>query len=308
MSEIPRVVFEVFRHQTHVFVMADTVEEFIDKFTKAAKRILVDHPTEYKIDPFMGPLIDQLALEKFNQSILLGETNGAEILMENQQLKTEILLLKAQQQQLAKLELQVERLESLLGTTGKITNQTVQIATVTFYSSNPLSQFITLNKGSLDKIKKQQTVIDSLGIMGQIIQTTPTTSRVLLITDPDHQIPVRIQRTGQRGILNGTGHDNAKLSFIPANSEVKVGDIIESSGLGGVFPAGYPVAKITQIDTLGDNPYFNITAAPVARLNQSHKALIISQEEAEDWRKGLDFDLDFNLKTEEAIDKKEGTL
>lgn len=62
-------------------------QEFIDKFTKAAKRILVDHPTEYKIDPFMGPLIDQLALEKFNQSILLGETNGAEILMENQQLK-----------------------------------------------------------------------------------------------------------------------------------------------------------------------------------------------------------------------------
>lgn len=227
--------------------------------------------------------------------------------MENQQLKTEILLLKAQQQQLANLELQVERLESLLGTTGKITNQTVQIATVTFYSSNPLSQFITLNKGSLDKVKNQQTVIDSLGIMGQIIQTTPTTSRVLLITDPDHQIPVRIQRTGQRGILNGTGHDNAKLSFIPVNSEVKVGDIIESSGLGGIFPAGYPVAKITQIDIQGDNPYFNISATPIAKLNQSHKVLIISQEEAEDWRNDFDFDLDFNLKTQDPKDKQEGT-
>ena len=227
--------------------------------------------------------------------------------MENQQLKTEILLLKAQQQQLANLELQVERLESLLGTTGKITNQTVQIATVTFYSSNPLSQFITLNKGSLDKVKNQQTVIDSLGIMGQIIQTTPTTSRVLLITDPDHQIPVRIQRTGQRGILNGTGHDNAKLSFIPVNSEVKVGDIIESSGLGGIFPAGYPVAKITQIDIQGDNPYFNISATPIAKLNQSHKVLIISQEEAEDWRNDFDFDLDFNLKTQAPKDKQEGT-
>ncbi|WP_081696323.1 rod shape-determining protein MreC [Thiomicrorhabdus sp. Kp2] len=227
--------------------------------------------------------------------------------MENQQLKTEILLLKAQQQQLANLELQVERLESLLGTTGKITNQTVQIATVTFYSSNPLSQFITLNKGSLDKVKNQQTVIDSLGIMGQIIQTTPTTSRVLLITDPDHQIPVRIQRTGQRGILNGTGHDNAKLSFIPVNSEVKVGDIIESSGLGGIFPAGYPVAKITQIDIQGDNPYFNISATPIAKLNQSHKVLIISQEEAEDWRNNFDFDLDFNLKTQDPKDKQEGT-
>lgn len=226
--------------------------------------------------------------------------------MENQQLKTEILLLKAQQQQLANLELQVERLESLLGTTGKITNQTVQIATVTFYSSNPLSQFITINKGSLDNVKTQQTVIDSKGIMGQVIQTTPTTSRVLLITDPDHQIPVRIQRTGQRGILNGTGHDNAKLGFIPVSSEVKVGDIIESSGLGGIFPSGYPVAKIIQIDVQGDNPYFNITATPIAKLNESHKVLIISEEEAEDWRNDFDFDLNFDLKSQEKKDSAEG--
>ena len=223
--------------------------------------------------------------------------------MENQQLKTEVLLLKAKQLQLANLQLQVERLESLLGTTGKITNQTVQIATVVFYSSNPLSQFLTLNKGSLDNVKVHQTVIDSQGIMGQIIETTPTTSRVLLITDPDHQIPVRIQRTGQRGILNGTGHDNAQLGFIPVNSEVKVGDIIESSGLGGLFPPGYPVAKITQIEVQGDNPYFNISAAPIAKLNQSHKVLIISQKEEDDWSNKFDFDLDFNLKT----DKKNET-
>jgi rod shape-determining protein MreC len=215
---------------------------------------------------------------------------------ENQQLKTEILLLKAKQLQLTNLELQVERLERLLGTTGKITNQNVQIATVIVYSKNPLSQFLTLNKGALDQVKKQQTVIDSHGIMGQIIKTTPTTSRVLLITDPDHQIPVRIQRTGQRGILNGTGHDNVQLNFIPVNSEVKVGDIIESSGLGGVFPAGYPVAQIVQIDTLGDNPYFKISATPVAKLNQSHKVLIISQEEQDNWQNDFDFDFDFDLK------------
>lgn len=221
--------------------------------------------------------------------------NSLEI--ENQQLKTEVLLLKAKQQQLTNLQLQVERLESLLGTTGKITNQTVQIATVTFYSSNPLSQFLTLNKGSLDHVKKHQTVIDSQGIVGQIIQTTPNTSRVLLITDPDHQIPVRIQRTGQRGILNGTGHDNVQLNFIPVNSEVRSGDIIESSGLGGVFPSGYPVAKVSQIAMQGDKPYLNISATPIARLNQSHKVLIISQQEDEDWTNN--FDLDFNLKTKD---------
>ncbi len=218
---------------------------------------------------------------------------------ELQQIKTENLLLKAKQQQMANLELQVERLESLLGTTGKVASQQVQIATVIYYSNTPLSQFVTLNKGSLDQVSKQQTVIDSQGIMGQIIDVTPTTSRVLLLTDPDHQIPVRIQRTGQRGILQGTGHDRAQLNFIPVNSEIKVGDILESSGLGGIFPAGYPVAIITQIDTQGDNPYFKVSAVPVAQLNQSHRVLIISQQQEEEkWSNDFDLDFDFDLNQE----------
>jgi rod shape-determining protein MreC len=217
---------------------------------------------------------------------------------QNQQLETENLLLKAKQQQLINLELQVERLEALLGTTGKITNQEVQIASVIYYSSSPLSQFITLNKGKLDKVEQKQVVIDSHGIMGQIIQATPSTSRVLLITDPDHQVPVRIQRTGQRGILQGTGHDSAQLKFIPVNSEIKIGDTLESSGLGGVFPAGYPVATITNIETQGDKPYFKVAAFPVAELNQSHQVLIISQQEKDPWEKDFDFNLDFDIANE----------
>ncbi|VAW44140.1 Rod shape-determining protein MreC [hydrothermal vent metagenome] len=204
-------------------------------------------------------------------------TNIDSLKLENQQLKTELLLVKAKQQQFLNLQLEVARLESLLGTAGEINTQSLQIATVTFYSNNPLSQFLTLDKGQLKKVSVQQTVIDSKGIMGQIISTTPTSSRVLLITDPDHQIPVRIQRTGQRGILRGTGHDTTKLGFIPKNSLVEVGDLLESSGLGGVFPAGYPIAIITQIESNAGNPYLDITAAPVANLSLSHKVLILSQ-------------------------------
>lgn len=224
---------------------------------------------------------------------------------ENQQIKTENLLLKAKQQQLINLELQVERLESLLGTTGRITNQEVQIATVIFYSNSPLSQFVTLNKGKLDNIEKQQTVIDAKGIMGQVIETTPTTSRILLITDPDHQIPVRVQRTGQRGILQGTGHDTAQLNFIPINSEIKIGDILESSGLGGIFPAGYPVATVTQIVTQGDNPYFKISANPIAELNQSHRVLITHKKE-QDWRNNFDLNFDFDLNADNQNIENQG--
>ncbi len=205
-------------------------------------------------------------------------TSMDELKLTNQKLKTEILLLKAKVQQFNNMELEIARLEGLLGTTGKMDNQSVQIATVTFFSSNPLSQFITLNKGNLDKVAEQQVVIDEQGIMGQIINTTPTTSRVLLITDPDHQIPVRIQRTGQRGILTGTGHDSVTLLFIPKNSSVQVGDLIESSGLGKVFPSGYPVARISKIKELEEDPYLEITATPVANSRQAHKVLILTQK------------------------------
>ncbi len=204
-------------------------------------------------------------------------TNIDALKLENQQLKTELLLVKAKQQRFSNLQLEVSRLEALLGTAGQINTQSLQIATVTYYSNNPLSQYLTLDKGQLKKVSVQQTVIDAKGIMGQIIRTTPTSSRVLLITDPDHQIPVRIQRTGQRGILSGTGHDTTQLEFIPKNSLVEVGDLIESSGLGGVFPAGYPVAIITNVENKEGSPYFDITATPVADLYQSHKVLILSQ-------------------------------
>jgi len=205
-------------------------------------------------------------------------TSMDELKLENQKLKTEILLLKAKTQQYTNMELEIERLEALLGTTGKMDNKRVQIATVDFFSSNPLSQFITLNKGNLDGVKAQQVVIDEQGIMGQVLNTTPTTARILLITDPDHQTPVRIQRTGQRGILAGTGHDSVVLNFIPNNSAVEVGDLIESSGLGNVFPSGYPVARISKINQLEAEPYLEIIATPIAQLREAQKVLILSNK------------------------------
>jgi rod shape-determining protein MreC len=222
--------------------------------------------------------IEQVATwpQQAYQLITADFTSLDDLKLQNQALKTEILLLKAKMQQYTNMELEIARLEGLLGTTGKMDRQSVQIATVTFFSSNPLSQFITLNKGALDQVQKQQVVIDEQGIMGQIVATTPTTSRVLLITDPEHQIPVRVQRTGQRGILTGTGHDHVSLQFIPKNSAIEVGDLIESSGLGRVFPSGYPVARVIRVNELKAEPYLEVIAAPVANSRQAHKVLILS--------------------------------
>lgn len=196
------------------------------------------------------------------------------------QLRTENLMLKADLQKLDSLELEVSRLQRLLGTTGRMDMQSIRIASVVHYSSNPLSQYLTINKGSLDGVETNQAIIDAYGVMGQVISTTPTSSRVLLITDPDHQLPVRIQRTGQRGILTGMGNDMINLEYIPSDAQVIIGDTLVTSGLGGVFPAGYPVAKITDVKPQDGSSYLEITAEPVAEIQSSYEVLILSNQKA----------------------------
>lgn len=195
---------------------------------------------------------------------------------ENHRLKTENLLLKAQQQQMKKLQLEVERLNRLLGTASQFQATDVQIASVIAYSQTPFAQYVILNKGSLDNIQIHQSVIDAKGLIGQITSVTPTSCRVQLITDPEIQVPVRIQRTGQRGILNGIGHEQLSLLFIPSSSSIKVGDILETSGLGEIFPEGRPVATISKVESLIGEPYYKIAAEPIADLTRSQRVLILS--------------------------------
>lgn len=197
--------------------------------------------------------------------------------LENQKLRTENLLLKSRILSLSHYQQEAKRLEKLLGTSASLTNHKIQIANVIFYSHLPLSQFLEIDKGKYDGIQPHQAVIDAYGIMGQTITITPWSSRVLLITDPDHQIPVRIRRTGQRGMLTGIGHDKVRLDFIPSSSSVKAGDLIETSGLGKVFPAGYPVAEVTSVKTLIESPYLEVLADPTAKISLSYKVLVLSK-------------------------------
>lgn len=215
-----------------------------------------------------------------------------ELKNKNQQLETENLLLKAKQQQLTKLQLEVKRLNLLLGTASQLSGDTdIRIASINHYSLNPYSQFFTLDKGQLDGVTEQQAVIDTKGLVGLITDLTPTSAHVQLITDLDSQIPVRIQRTGQRGILAGLGHNQLSLQFIPNTSSIIVGDIIETSGLGGVFPKGYPVAIVAGLTKLKDAPYYEIMADPIADLDLIEKVLILSKPNQQKLNIQLDTEL-----------------
>ncbi|BBP43025.1 hypothetical protein THMIRHAT_07710 [Thiosulfativibrio zosterae] len=196
---------------------------------------------------------------------------------DKQQLETENLLLKAQLQQLNKYKIEVTRLNALLGTASQIPKNTSQIASVIGYSDSPLAHFLVVNRGQLEKVKLNSPVIDAQGLIGKVNQLSLNSGRVLLITDPDSQVPVRIQRTGQRGILTGTGNDKLLLEYIPNSSSIIIGDIVETSGLGGIFPEGIPVAKVASLQNWDDQPYFEIYAQALANLHISNKVLILQQ-------------------------------
>ncbi|WFE69775.1 rod shape-determining protein MreC [Thiomicrospira sp. R3] len=198
-------------------------------------------------------------------------------ILENQilQLNTENIMLKARLLQMKSLEQELDRHRRLLGTTGRMDARSVRVASVLFYSSTPLTQYLTINKGSLDNIKINQPVIDANGLIGQITSLTPTSSRIMKITDPNHQTPVRVLRTGQRGIATGLGHSQLSLDFIPITANIQPGDTLVTSGLGGIFPAGYPVATITEIIKTEGLSYLNIKAKPIADLDNTHEVLIL---------------------------------
>jgi rod shape-determining protein MreC len=112
--------------------------------------------------------------------------------------------------------------------------------------------------------------------MGQVVVTNPLTATVLLITDADHALPVQINRNGLRTIATGTGRINRlRLPHLPKNADVQVGDLLVTSGMGGVFPAGYPVARITEVADDPNSAFATVMAEPTARLDRSYEVLLV---------------------------------
>lgn len=194
---------------------------------------------------------------------------------ENQTLRQEILLLQGRQLQFEALERENIRLRGLLESSFKVGDQ-VLIAEPLSISLNPFEQMVSINKGSRFGVFRGQAVVDAHGIVGQVLRVTPYSADVVMITDPDHALPVQVNRTGLRTIATGTGStDRLDLPYLPVNADVKEGDLLVSSGLGGVFPSGYPVAKISRINPEGGNSAGKISAIPLATLDRNHELLLV---------------------------------
>jgi len=197
------------------------------------------------------------------------------LLGENEQLKQTLFKAQAQLQQLSALEAENRRIRQLMASASAL-DQKVLIAEIIATSQAPYRHQITLNKGLTDKVYFGQAIVDAYGVMGQVIRVNPSSSIALLITDPSHGIPVEVNRTGLQTIARGGGDGRVlSLPFLPGNADVKVGDLLVSSGLGGRFPAGYPVGEIFDVRRTTGEHFMEASAYPSARLNQGRQTLLV---------------------------------
>jgi rod shape-determining protein MreC len=194
---------------------------------------------------------------------------------DNASLKKRITIQSARLQTLAALEAENARLRSLLDSTAKVGDR-VLIAEIMSVDMDPFRHRIVVNKGGQDDVFVGQAIIDAEGIVGQVTRDQVFSAEAILITDVDHALPVEVVRNRLRSIAVGTGQlDRLSLPFLPRNADVVEGDLLVTSGLGGVFPAGYPVGTVRAVDSETGEPFLAIEAEPSAALNRIREVLLI---------------------------------
>lgn len=197
------------------------------------------------------------------------------LLDENKRLLDQQLQSRVSLQKLDILEKENNRLRELLSATPKV-KEKVLIAEILTVDVNPYRQLIILNKSASDGVYPGQPIIDAQGVMGQIIFVNSLSSTAILITDASHAIPVQIDRTGLRTIALGTGQAGfLDLKHITHNADIRKGDKLITSGLGGKFPPNYPVAIITKIERPAGEAFAVVRAEPLAMLDKSREVLLV---------------------------------
>ena len=149
-------------------------------------------------------------------------------------------------------------------------------ARVLAYESLPIRHRLTLDRGTRDGVFRGQVVVAGRGVLGQTLAVGPFSSEVILLSDPEHSVPVQILRTGQRTLAVGTGHvEFLNLPFLPLQTDVRTGDVLVTSGLGGIFPAGYPVAVVREVRRDGRSPLAQVEARLFARADSDRSVALL---------------------------------
>ncbi len=199
------------------------------------------------------------------------------LVTENRRLRVQNLRQQARLQQLSALEAENARLRALMETPAKMADR-IQVAEILAVDLDPYRHRIALNRGRQDGVFVGQALLDAGGVVGQVTRVDALGSEAILISDPSHATPVEVHRNGLRTVAIGTGDvSRVDLPFLPNSADVRVGDVLMSSGLGQAFPAGYPVARISRIERRPGEPFARIEAEPTAALNREREVLLVWQ-------------------------------
>ncbi|RDV25556.1 rod shape-determining protein MreC [Alteromonas aestuariivivens] len=244
--------------------------------------IFVDHKldgfksTRVYLNSLMSPLqylanLPGLLLSESAQRL----TSHQVLLAENERLTNRVLIMSERLQRFELLQSENIQLRKLLDAPVK-PGMRKMVAELMAVDNNPFSQQIVINKGAIDGVFESQSVLDDQGIVGQVMEVGTTNSRVLLISDVTHAIPVRSLRNNIRFIASGSGSlDELYLEHVPHSVDIQEGDLLISSGLGDVFPEGYPVARVKSVIHNESRPFASVSAQPLASLDRLKYLLLL---------------------------------
>jgi rod shape-determining protein MreC len=193
----------------------------------------------------------------------------------NEQLRTELLVLKGRMQRMAGLAAENIRLRNLLNATERL-QDSVLVSELIGVSPDPTRHTILISRGENDGVFVGQSLLDADGLMGQVVEVYSSSSKVLLISDSSHALPVQILRNGVRSIAEGQGDfKQLALRHVSPTADINVGDQLVSSGLGDRYPVGYPVGEVTLVNRVSGSVYLNVLLKPSARIDRSRHLLLL---------------------------------
>ncbi|MEL5432968.1 rod shape-determining protein MreC [Serratia nevei] len=195
--------------------------------------------------------------------------------LENRALRQELLLKNSDILLLGQFKQENARLRELLGSPLR-QDEHKMVTQVISTGSDPYSDQVVIDKGSDNGVYEGQPVISDKGVVGQVVAVAKVTSRVLLICDASHALPIQVLRNDIRVIAAGSGcADDLQLEHLPNNTDIRVGDVLVTSGLGGRFPEGYPVAVVSSVKVDNQRAYTVIQARPTAGLQRLRYLLLL---------------------------------
>ena len=197
------------------------------------------------------------------------------LMKENQQYQSQQILFQEQLMQLTILKSENKRLRQLLASPLRADLKKM-VAEIISVDSDPYSHQVVINRGANNGVFEGQAVIDDQGVVGQVLHVGATSSRVILITDITHGVPVRNSRNGARMVASGVGRiDRLIQNHVPHSLDVKAGDLLVTSGLGGKYPEGYPVAKVTLVQQDESRPFARVYSQPIAHIERLRYLLLL---------------------------------